>query len=247
MDSRNEGLHCLSGKTSRLGYWKAEDYQKLCFPASEAILYNEMPADEFQCWKLLVQMVAMVFNCCQTHGWTNKDIELLIKLAWHHDIITEGRHLVWMLVSLQNTIWFMLLKTYTVFHLRIITGRLTQRELLNGMLTRQQIIKTLRRQSDNETRRQALQNLEMSSNRKNAPVLTHYSKFAYWITATTWFHMHTTLWLRFQMESSLLAKTKDFKWSLKLNSTRYSRISVRVEQKLNIALFPLSLKDTKAF
>ena len=67
---------CPSGITPQLGYWKAEDYQKFCFPASEVILYDQIPADAFQCWKLLVQMVGMVFNCCRTHGWTNKDIEL---------------------------------------------------------------------------------------------------------------------------------------------------------------------------
>ena len=80
---------CPSGITSRLGYWKTEDYQKFCFPASEVILYDQMPANEFQCWKLLVQMVTMVFNCCRTHGWTYEVIELFSKLAWCHNAMVE--------------------------------------------------------------------------------------------------------------------------------------------------------------
>ena len=31
---------CPSGIIPQLGYWKAEDYQKFCFPASKVILYD---------------------------------------------------------------------------------------------------------------------------------------------------------------------------------------------------------------
>ena len=70
-----------SGVTSRLGYWKAEDYLKFTLPASEVILSDQMPADEMQCWQLLVQMTQMVFNVCRTHGWQDKDIELFRNVA----------------------------------------------------------------------------------------------------------------------------------------------------------------------
>ena len=78
-----------SGITSRLGYWKAEDYQKFCFPASEVILSDQMPAYEFQCWTLLVQMTQMVFNCCRLRGWREEDIELFDNVAWRHNIMVE--------------------------------------------------------------------------------------------------------------------------------------------------------------
>ena len=110
---------CPNGITSRLGYWKAEDYQKFCFPASEVILYDQMPADEFQCWKLLVQMVAMVFNCCRTHGWTNKDFKLFSKLAWRHNIMAEKTFGLDACVITEHNL------IHTVFHLQIITGCLT--------------------------------------------------------------------------------------------------------------------------
>lgn len=37
------------GITLQLGYWKAEGYQKFCFPGSEVILYDQLPANEWQC------------------------------------------------------------------------------------------------------------------------------------------------------------------------------------------------------
>ena len=48
-----------------------------------------MPADEFQCWTLLVQMTQMVFNCCRLRGWREEDIELFHNVAWRHNIMVE--------------------------------------------------------------------------------------------------------------------------------------------------------------
>lgn len=36
-----------SGITLQLGYWKADSFQKFCFPASEVILYDQIPANEW--------------------------------------------------------------------------------------------------------------------------------------------------------------------------------------------------------
>ena len=163
---------CPSGITSRLGYWKAEDYQKFCFPASEVILYDQMPANEFQCWKLLVQMVTMVFNCCRTHGWTYKDIELFSKLAWRHNIMVEETFgLDACVITEHNLIHvaediyrFSSPDNYWVFDLERAVKR-----YVNQSTNHRNIEKTY---SDNETRREVLQNLEISRNRKNAPVLT---------------------------------------------------------------------------
>lgn len=36
-----------------------------------------------------MQMVTMVFNCCCTHGWTYRGIELFSKLAWRHILVEQ--------------------------------------------------------------------------------------------------------------------------------------------------------------
>ena len=160
-----------SGIMSRLGYWKAEDYQKFCFPASEVILYDQMPADEFQCWSLLVEMVTMVFNCCRTHGWTYRDIKLFIKLAWHHNILVEevfGLEACVVtelnLIHVADDMYRFSSPDYWVFDLERAVKR-----YVNQSTNRRNIEKMY---SDNETRREVLQNLDITRNRKNAPVLT---------------------------------------------------------------------------
>ena len=161
-----------SGITSRLGYWKAEDYQKFCFPASEVILHDQMPADEFQCWKILVQMVAMVFNCCRAHGWTYRDIELFSKLAWRHNIMVEEVFgLEACVITEHNLIHvaddifhFSSPDNYWVFDLERAVKR-----YVNQSTNHRNIEKTY---SDNETRREVLQNLDISRKGKNATVLT---------------------------------------------------------------------------
>lgn len=67
----------------------------------------------------------------------------------------------------------MLLIIYSIFHHQIIIGFLTYKELLKGMLTSQQIIANFEKTySDNETRREVLQNLDISTKGKNTTVLT---------------------------------------------------------------------------
>ena len=153
-----------SGITTRLGYWKAEDYQKFCFPASEVIFNDLMPANEFQCWTLVVQMV---FNCCCIFGWTDKDIELFIDIAWHHNIMVEELFgLDACVITEHNLIHvaddirrFSSSDNYWVFDLERAVKR-----YVNQSTSHRNIEKTY---SDNETRREVLQNLDAVSKRKN--------------------------------------------------------------------------------
>lgn len=48
-----------------------------------------MPANQFHCWKIVVEMVQMAFNICHTHGWQEKDIQLFRNLAWCYNIMVE--------------------------------------------------------------------------------------------------------------------------------------------------------------
>ena len=161
-----------SGVTSRLGYWKAEDYQKFTFPASEVILSDQMPADEMQCWQLLVQMTQMVFNVCRTHGWQDKDIELFRNVAWRHNILVEETFgLEACVITEHNLIHvaddisrFSSPDNYWVFDLERAVKR-----YVNQSTNHRNIEKTY---SDNEARREVLQNLDIVRNKNNTPALT---------------------------------------------------------------------------
>ena len=105
-------------------------------------------------------MVTMVFNCCHTHGWTYRDIELFSKLAWHHSILVEGvfgleacvitEH---NLIHVADDIYcFSSPDNYWVFELEGGVKR-----YVNQSTNRRNIEKTY---SDNETRREVLRNLD---------------------------------------------------------------------------------------
>ena len=169
-----KGSRYPSGLTSRLGYWKAEDYQKFAFPASEVILSDQMPSSEFNnfCWKMLVQMVQMVFNVCCTHGWKEKDIELFRNLAWRHNIMVEETFgLDACVITEHNLIHvaddisrFSSPDNYWVFDLERAVKR-----YVNQTTNHRNIEKTY---SDNETRREVLQNLEIVRNRDKTSAFT---------------------------------------------------------------------------
>ena len=163
---------CPSGITARLGYWKAEDFRKFCFPASEVILNDQMPAKEFQCWTLLVQMTQMVFNCCRFCGRREQDIELFRNVAWSHNIMVEETFgLDACVVTEHNLVHvaddicrFSSPDNYWVFDLERAVKR-----YVNQSTNHRNIEKTY---SDSETRREVLQNLNIVRRRRNAPVLT---------------------------------------------------------------------------
>ena len=76
------------GITRRMGFWKAEEYQKFTFPASEYIFGGLLPDKEYHVWILIVRITEFVFNCGRS-GWKNASLELLYKLIWRHSILTE--------------------------------------------------------------------------------------------------------------------------------------------------------------
>ena len=74
------------GISHKIGYWKAEDYQKFTFPASEIVLGGMLP--ENHVWVVVVRIVELVFSCGR-NGWTQDTLELLENLIWRHNILTE--------------------------------------------------------------------------------------------------------------------------------------------------------------
>jgi len=77
-----EGIH------RRLGYWKAEEYQKFTFPASEYVLGGILPEQYYHTWITMVRIVELVFCSCRS-GWTTASLQLLKRLIWRHNILTE--------------------------------------------------------------------------------------------------------------------------------------------------------------
>ena len=71
----------LEGITSKMGYWKAEEYQKFSFPASEYALGGILPDSHFHVWILIVRITELVFSSGR-NGWTPQSLELLEKLIW---------------------------------------------------------------------------------------------------------------------------------------------------------------------
>ena len=76
------------GITHRIGFWKAEDYQKFSFPASEMVLGGVLPDNHYHVWVLIVGIVELVFSCGR-NGWTQDSLKLLKNLIWRHNILTE--------------------------------------------------------------------------------------------------------------------------------------------------------------
>eukprot|EP00731_Ephydatia_muelleri_P006691 Em0003g939a len=74
--------------TKRLGFWKAEEFQKFCYSASEYILGGILPDHEYHVWVLIVRITEMVYNVGRS-GWTKDDIDLLRNLITKHNILTE--------------------------------------------------------------------------------------------------------------------------------------------------------------
>ena len=64
------------GINRRMGFWKAEEYQKFTFPASELILDGVIPEENYQAWILIVHITELIFNTCRS-GWTSESVEML--------------------------------------------------------------------------------------------------------------------------------------------------------------------------
>ena len=76
--------------TKKLGYWKAEDFQKFTYPASEYILGGLLPESDYHVWITFVRITELVFNTGR-NGWTDEHIHLLKNLIFRHNVLTEER------------------------------------------------------------------------------------------------------------------------------------------------------------
>jgi len=92
------------GISRRMGFWKAEEIQKFCYPASEVVLGGVLPDSHFEVWRSVVRIVECLFGCGR-NGVKLDMLRTLEKLIWRHNILTEevegGKSCV---ISLHNLI-----------------------------------------------------------------------------------------------------------------------------------------------
>lgn len=75
------------GLSSRLGYWKTEEFQKFSYPASEVILAGLLEPMDHHLWQLTVRMTELIFN--HRNMWSHDDLQLFEHLAKRFIILNE--------------------------------------------------------------------------------------------------------------------------------------------------------------
>ena len=73
---------------SKTGHWRAEEYRKFAFPASECILGGLIDDEQFKIWVLAARMAEMVYYYGR-NGWQEHDLYLFENLAKRHMILVE--------------------------------------------------------------------------------------------------------------------------------------------------------------
>lgn len=76
------------GFHTRRGHWKAEEYAKFAFPASEAVLDGLLPDKEFEIWTNIARLTELHFHTGR-FGWTPEEISNSYKLSARFNILVE--------------------------------------------------------------------------------------------------------------------------------------------------------------
>lgn len=76
------------GFHTRRGHWKAEEYKKFAFPASEAVLDGLLPDREFEIWTNVARLTEMHFYTGR-FGWSPEEISNSYKLSARFNILVE--------------------------------------------------------------------------------------------------------------------------------------------------------------
>ena len=75
-------------RLSRIGYWKAEEFQKLAFPISEIILGGLIPEVHFEAWECLARIVEYLY-CQGRNGWTIDSTAIFHEAVIRYNILIE--------------------------------------------------------------------------------------------------------------------------------------------------------------
>ena len=74
----------------RLGCWKAEDFNKFAFPASEVVLQGSIFEDQQEEWLCIARRVEFIQNHSR-NGWTENDADTFQKMALRYAVLLEDR------------------------------------------------------------------------------------------------------------------------------------------------------------
>ncbi|KXJ21525.1 RNA-directed DNA polymerase from mobile element jockey [Exaiptasia diaphana] len=88
-DDRLSAVPWSPGIASRLGFWKAEEYQKFAYPVSECILAGQLDGLDYHIWQLVTRMVELVFSQSMREGWDITEVDLFHNLAQRYAILME--------------------------------------------------------------------------------------------------------------------------------------------------------------
>lgn len=75
-------------RLSRIGYWKAEDFQKFAFPISEVVLGGLVSEEHFETWECLARIVEYLY-CQGRNGWTIDSTAIFHETVLRYNILLE--------------------------------------------------------------------------------------------------------------------------------------------------------------
>ena len=73
---------------SRIGFWKAEEFQKFAFPISEYVLGGLLPNNHFEAWECLVRIVEYMY-CQGRSGWTVDSAAIFQEMVLRYNVLVE--------------------------------------------------------------------------------------------------------------------------------------------------------------
>ena len=75
-------------RLSRIGYWKAEDFQKFAFPISEVVLGGLVSEEHDETWECLARIVEYLY-CQGRNGWTIDSTAIFHETVLRYNILLE--------------------------------------------------------------------------------------------------------------------------------------------------------------
>ena len=75
-------------KLSRIGFWKAEEFQKFAFPISEVVLGGLLSEEHFEAWECLARVVEFLYSQGR-NGWTVDSTAVFHRTVLRYNVLLE--------------------------------------------------------------------------------------------------------------------------------------------------------------
>ncbi|XP_046864301.1 uncharacterized protein LOC124458302 [Xenia sp. Carnegie-2017] len=79
------------GIVNRMGYWKAEEYYKFVFPASEVVFHGLLSDVQKEIWLCLTRMAEFLHNHAR-NGWLEEDAITFHNMALRYSVLVEEKY-----------------------------------------------------------------------------------------------------------------------------------------------------------